>query len=179
VLAQQPGGKGHNVTALVLPDGRYAVVISETRPGRSLFPNRWKAMGGVGDDPGRQPACLQHQHHGAPGWRLHDCTALGACLHQQSGRRHSRAVSGLGRLSPRASRISKTLCLVFGGLYHIVVNSWSTRKTYHLNLERRQKQLAQPRPGYDPTRDFIATPTARSTIGTSWSGPACSWKTAT
>jgi hypothetical protein len=26
-------GKGHNVTALVLPDGRYAVLISETRPG--------------------------------------------------------------------------------------------------------------------------------------------------
>ena len=26
------GGKGHNVTALTLPDGRYAVVVSETRP---------------------------------------------------------------------------------------------------------------------------------------------------
>src|ERR1017187_6665134 len=26
------GGKGHNVTALTLPDGRYAIVISETRP---------------------------------------------------------------------------------------------------------------------------------------------------
>ena len=25
--------KGHNVTALVLPDKRYAVVVSETRPG--------------------------------------------------------------------------------------------------------------------------------------------------
>ncbi len=26
------GGRGHNVTALALPDGRYAIVISETRP---------------------------------------------------------------------------------------------------------------------------------------------------
>ena len=26
-------GKGHNVTATVLPDGRYAVIVSETRPG--------------------------------------------------------------------------------------------------------------------------------------------------
>ncbi len=26
-------GRGHNVTALVLPDGRYAMVVSETRPG--------------------------------------------------------------------------------------------------------------------------------------------------
>ena len=32
------GGKGHNVTALVLPDKRYAVVVSETRPGDVLFP---------------------------------------------------------------------------------------------------------------------------------------------
>src|SRR4051794_4411270 len=29
---EEQGGKGHNVTALTLPDGRYAVVISETRP---------------------------------------------------------------------------------------------------------------------------------------------------
>jgi hypothetical protein len=27
------GGKGHNVTALVMPDGRFAIVVSETRPG--------------------------------------------------------------------------------------------------------------------------------------------------
>jgi hypothetical protein len=28
----EAGGRGHNVTALTLPDGRYAIVISETRP---------------------------------------------------------------------------------------------------------------------------------------------------
>ena len=27
------GGKGHNVTADVLPDGRYAILVSDTRPG--------------------------------------------------------------------------------------------------------------------------------------------------
>jgi len=27
------GGRGHNVTAVTMPDGRYAVIISETRPG--------------------------------------------------------------------------------------------------------------------------------------------------
>src|SRR5471032_23783 len=31
------GGKGHNVTALVLPDGRYAVIVSETRPSADVF----------------------------------------------------------------------------------------------------------------------------------------------
>ena len=39
------GGKGHNVTALILPDGRYAVVISETRPGMVFVSNRSTARG--------------------------------------------------------------------------------------------------------------------------------------
>ncbi len=42
------GGKGHNVTALV-PDGRYAVVVSETRPGEvfvsDLPDGPWKYLG--------------------------------------------------------------------------------------------------------------------------------------
>src|SRR5208283_3788535 len=46
---QNQGGKGHNVTALVLPDGRYAVVISETRPG-TVFVSKsldgpWEQLG--------------------------------------------------------------------------------------------------------------------------------------
>ena len=45
------GGKGHNVTALVLPDGRYAVVVSETRPG-DVFVSRsldgpWEHLGTI------------------------------------------------------------------------------------------------------------------------------------
>jgi hypothetical protein len=44
-------GKGHNVTALVLPDGRYAVVISETRPG-TVFVSKspdgpWEKLGTI------------------------------------------------------------------------------------------------------------------------------------
>ena len=45
------GGKGHNVTALRLPDGRYAVVISETRPG-TVFVSKsldgpWEQLGTI------------------------------------------------------------------------------------------------------------------------------------
>jgi hypothetical protein len=43
------GGKGHNVTGLVLPDGRYAVAVSETRPG-TVFVSKspdgpWEQLG--------------------------------------------------------------------------------------------------------------------------------------
>ena len=45
------GGKGHNVTALVLPDKSYAVVVSETRPG-DVFVSKsldgpWKQLGSI------------------------------------------------------------------------------------------------------------------------------------
>lgn len=45
------GGKGHNVTALVLPDGRYAVVVSETRPGDVFVSDSldgpWQRLGSI------------------------------------------------------------------------------------------------------------------------------------
>ena len=44
---EDKGGKGHNVTALVLPDGRYAVVVSETRPGMFSFPSRSTGPGSI------------------------------------------------------------------------------------------------------------------------------------
>ena len=50
-------GKGHNVTALKLPDGRYAVVTSETRPG-DVFALRNGDLH-LGGDAGRdeEPEC--------------------------------------------------------------------------------------------------------------------------
>ena len=48
---ENQGGKGHNVTALVLPDGRYAIVVSETRPG-DVFVSKsldgpWEQIGSI------------------------------------------------------------------------------------------------------------------------------------
>ncbi len=56
------GGKGHNVTALVLPDGRYAVVISETRPG-TVFVSKsldgpWEELGTIKGDSGPPTSAL-------------------------------------------------------------------------------------------------------------------------
>src|SRR5271157_1574502 len=51
VWPDNQGGKGHNVTALVLPDKRYAVVVSETRPG-DVFVSKsldgpWEQLGSI------------------------------------------------------------------------------------------------------------------------------------
>ena len=42
---ENQGGKGHNVTALVLPDKTYAIVVSETHPAMCSFPNRSMVRG--------------------------------------------------------------------------------------------------------------------------------------
>jgi hypothetical protein len=47
-------GKGHNVTAVVLPDGRYAVLVSETRPGDVFISKSldgpWEYQGSIKTD---------------------------------------------------------------------------------------------------------------------------------
>jgi hypothetical protein len=42
-----------------------------------------------------------------------------------------------------------------GGLYHVVVNSWSTRKAYHLTSKDGKSNWVNRGLAYDPTRDFI------------------------
>ena len=42
-----------------------------------------------------------------------------------------------------------------GGLYHIIVNSWSTRKAYHLTSPNGLANWTNRGLAYDPTRDFI------------------------
>src|SRR4030095_16095977 len=44
-------GKGHNVNALIMPDGRYAITISDTRPGE-VFASKspdgpWESLGRI------------------------------------------------------------------------------------------------------------------------------------
>ena len=78
VWPDNQGGKGHNVTALVLPDGRYAVVVSETRPG-DVFVSKsldgpWKQLGSIQVDANgfdaRDGRMSNVSHDGSPGRQL-------------------------------------------------------------------------------------------------------------
>jgi len=88
------GGKGHNVTAIAMSDGRYGIVVSDTRPGDSIhrvFPGRSLGLSRPHTD--RQQRAhhhaidRQHEHHAASGWTLHDRTARRLC-HDQRHRHH-------------------------------------------------------------------------------------------
>lgn len=153
------GGRGHNVTALVLPDGRYAILVSETRPcviyvSRSLD-GPWERLGAVTVE-------------GEPRWHGSNV----AIMVRPDGRfeitqRDGRIlVSDTGALGPYRAQGPSVFpkgipnledpCIWYsGGLYHIVVNSWSTRKAYHLTSVDGIHDWINRGVAYDPREAIV------------------------
>lgn len=159
------GGKGHNVTALVLPDGRYAVVVSETRPNADVFVSKsldgpWTQLGSIKVD--------------KPNWRASNVSIMVRPdgdfeIVPRSGEiLISKAADGiLGPYKVAAPGIYPTVDQLplttledpvvwySGGLYHIVVNGWSPRKAYHLTSKDGITDWVFRGLAYDPTKDFV------------------------
>ena len=152
------GGKGHNVTALVLPDGGYAIVVSDTRPG-DVFVSKsldgpWKHLGAVKGDLWKSNISIMVRPDGD------------YMIVTRSGRVYiSKAADGI--LGPYKSmgpsvfpkkflqKLEDPVVFYSGDLYHIVVNSWSKRKAYHLTSKDGKRHWVNRGLAYDPTRDFM------------------------
>lgn len=160
------GGKGSNVTALVLPDGRYAVMVSQTRPcdvfiSKSLD-GPWDYQGSIKIDPnGFTP----------PGKAANDSPILrpdgsfeiierfGIIMISKDGIMGPYKVQGPGIFGkvpglPKKN-LEDPLIWYSGGLYHIVVNCWSARKAYHLTSHDGIHDWINRGLAYDPASDFI------------------------
>jgi hypothetical protein len=156
------GGKGHNVTALSLPDGRFAIVVSETRPGDVFISNSldgpWQQLGTIKVD--------------APKWRASNYSIIirqdgdfeivprsGQILISKTGILGPYRVMGPS-IYPSVSGLPQRdledpVIWFSGGLYHIVVNAWSTRKAWHLTSKDGITGWQFRGLAYDPTRDFV------------------------
>jgi hypothetical protein len=160
------GGKGHNVTALVLPDGRYAVVVSETRPG-DVFVSKsldgpWEHLGSI------KVAANEFSRGGRmsnvsimvrPDGDFMIVPRSGAILISKDGILGPYTVQGPS-IYPKISglpqrNLEDPVVWYSGGLYHIVVNSWSARKAYHLTSPDGLKGWTFRGLAYDPTTDFV------------------------
>ena len=156
------GGKGHNVTALLMPDGRYAVTISETRPGE-VFAS--KSPEGPWESLGRITVADQ------PKWHASNVTPMlrpdGQYMIVQRSGQIMISKEIVGPYAVQGQSIYPTVkglplinledpvAWYSGGLYHIVVNSWSTRKAYHLTSEDAVSGWKLRGLAYDPTTDFL------------------------
>ena len=160
------GGKGHNVTTLRLPDGRYAIVISETRPGMVFVS---KSLDGPWEPLGKITVT------GDPKWRASNEIILVRPdgRFEMFGRRAVVWISDKDVLGPYVAQGSNIYSDVeglpkhdlnhfedpvlwySGGLYHIVVNNWSDRKAYHLTSKDGITGWTFRGLAYDPTANFI------------------------
>lgn len=153
-------GLGHNVTALRLPDGRYAVVVSETRDGTvfvsSSIDGPFRKLGTIAIDRSRYPLLKtpgdRVDNPGTPPMPLSNATVLlrpdgafqivprsGQVLISRTGILGPYQVMGdsvyfrLAGIPRRYMRAYEDPVIWYsGGWYHLIVNQWRDRRAYHL-----------------------------------------------
>ena len=155
-------GKGHNVTALTMPDGRYAVTISETRPGEVFASDSldgpWKSLGRI---------TVKDQ----PNWRASNVTPVlrpdGKYMVVQRSGQIMLSDNIIGPYEIQGPSIypdvkgmllenlEDPIAWYSGGLYHIVVNSWSQRKAMHLTSRNGVDKWTLRGAAYDPRIPFL------------------------
>jgi hypothetical protein len=161
------GGKGHNVTALVLPDGRYAVVVSETRPG-DVFVSKsldgpWEHLGSIKVDANGFEARDGRMSNVSvmvrPDGRFEIVARSGAIMISTEGILGPYKLQGASIYPnipdlPRRN-LEDPVIWYSGGLYHIVVNCWSERKAFHLTSPDGIGNWTNRGLAYDPTTNFV------------------------
>jgi hypothetical protein len=160
-------GKGHNVTALVLPDGRYAVVVSETRPG-DVFVSKsldgpWEHLGSikVAENTDRRLGRMSNVSMMVrPDGNYMFVPRSGAIFISKDGILGPYAAQGPSVYStiPEMSSmrtLEDPVVWYSGGLYHIVVNDWNPRKAYHITSVDGINNWTFRGLAYDPTTDFV------------------------
>jgi hypothetical protein len=159
-------GRGHNVTALQLADGRYAIVISETRPG-SVYVSKsldgpWELLGNIIVDgnlkwrASNEIILLRpdgnYEMFGRAGIvMLSTNGVLGPYVAQ--GQKIYPSIAGMPQHA--LNHLEDPVLWFSGGLYHIVVNNWSDRRAYHLTSKDGIRDWTCRGVAYDPTKDFI------------------------
>jgi hypothetical protein len=159
-------GKGHNVTAVVMADGRYAIIVSDTRPGdvfiSSSLDGPWVYQGAIKID--------------ANGFSTSGTTANLSIVVRPDGnymivpRSGVIMISTTGIMGPykiqcacvyptiaglSSSGAEDPVVWYSGGQYHITVNYFSARKAYHLTSTDGIKNWTNQGIAYDPTTNFI------------------------
>ncbi len=157
------GGKGHNVTALLLPDGRYAIVISETRPGTvyvsKSLDGPWEKLGLIVSEGETRKRASNYSVMVRPDGDFMIVARAGQILISKNGilgpfvAQGPSIYPGIAGLEQR--NLEDPVVWFSGGLYHIVVNSWSQRKAFHLTSKDGINGWTLRGLAYDPTKDFV------------------------
>lgn len=176
-------GLGHNITALRLPDGRYAVVTSETRNGdvfvSASIDGPWRKLGNIAVDQSeftsvKTPGDLQQTAEKKP-WKASNVSLTarpggGFEIVQRSGQVLISSTGILGPYKVMGDSIYRGLPGLpqtdmrayedpviwhSGGWYHVIVNHWRARRAYHLISRDGIAGWRVQGLAYEPQADFI------------------------
>jgi hypothetical protein len=158
------GGKGHNMTILQLKDGTYACVVSDTRPGdfftAPTLDGPWTFAGKIkittNGFPSPQIANLSIIIRPDDG-RYMIVPRNGQILISSSGLTGPYVIQGNSIYNSlvNAPNLEDPVLWYSGGLYHIVVNSWSDKKAYHLTSKDGIKNWTNQGLAFDPKSNFL------------------------
>ncbi len=155
------GGKGHNVTALEMPDGKYAVIVSETRPGDVFVSDSldgpWKQLGSITGDNNFRASNVAMMVR--PDGNYEMIARSGQIYISKDGIIGPFKSQGTS-IYPTAKGLTlKTLedpAIWFSnGLYHVIVNDWSDRKTFMITSPNGITDWTYRGVICDPTKDFV------------------------
>ena len=156
------GGKGHNLTILELKDGTYASVVSDTRPGDFFtapsLDGPWRFAGSITID--------------ANGFnRPREIANLSIIIRPDDGKfmiieRHGQIMTSDNLTGPYkiqcnsiysglAPNLEDPVLWYSGGYYHVVVNSWSDKKAYHLRSRDGIRNWSNEGLAFDPRSNFL------------------------
>lgn len=155
-------GRGHNLTILQLKDGTYASVVSDTRPGdfftASSLDGPWSFAGSITID--------------ANGFnKPREIANLSIIIRPDDGKfmvieRHGQIMTSDNLTGPYkvqcnsiysglAPNLEDPVLWYSGGYYHVVVNSWSDKKAYHLRSGDGIHDWTNEGLAFDPRSDFL------------------------
>jgi hypothetical protein len=160
------GGKGHNVTALTLPDGTYAVVVSETRPG-DVFVSKsldgpWEHLGSLKfatNGVSTRGATSNDSILLRPDGNFEIIARPGAIMISTNGILGPYVIQGpsIYRGIPGLPQYNLEDPVIWysGGLYHVTVNCWSDRKAFLLTSIDGISNWTNRGLAYDPDANFL------------------------
>jgi hypothetical protein len=163
------GGRGHNVTAAELPDGKYCILVSETRPASIYLSDSldgpWKYQGTITID-GNGYSTEGTQSNVSmtvrPDGGILMVSRHGIIMLSTTGIMGPYKVQGPSVYPASTDPNAEDPVIWYsGGKYHIIYNYWDTKLAYHLVSSDGIHGWVNAGLAYDPTRPFI-----RSTDGT-------------
>jgi MYXO-CTERM domain-containing protein len=156
------GGKGHNVTALELLDGTYAVLVSDTRPGDVFaspsLDGPWTYRGSITIDANgfSAPAAKNLSFVVRPDGSYLMVSKHGIMMVSTSGITGPYKVQGNSVFPQAYDNANEDPVLWFsGGKYHIVFNFYNVRKMIHLESTDGINNWTNMGLACDPTTNMV------------------------